>query len=135
MRIMPAAANRVPEHDIDVHLVLDEFGPAGRTYREADLPPVFEDVLTKTLVARDQLALASAVSLDTVVEDLLSGQYNSPVLVIALNIAESWARDMSEDTTREVAKRHTERGTSLNRGLRRFVTRYVDENTLASADE
>jgi len=132
---MPAAANRVPEHDIDVHLVLDDFGPAGRAYREADLPPVFEDVLTKTLVARDQLALASAVSFDTVVEDLLSGQYNSPVLVIAFNIAEGWARDVSEDAAREVAKRHQERGTGLDRGLRRFLTRHVDENVLPPADE
>jgi hypothetical protein len=132
---MPTAANRVPEHDIDVHLVLDDFGPAGRAYREADLPPVFEDVISKNLVTRDQLALTSAVSFDTVVEDLLSGQYNSPVLVIAFNIAEGWARDVSEDAAREVAKRHHERGTDLDRGLRRFLASFADDNTLTPADE
>jgi hypothetical protein len=65
---MPASANRDSELDIDVHLVLDDFGSAGRAYREVDFPPVFEDVLNKTLRARDQLSTATAVSFDTVVE-------------------------------------------------------------------
>jgi hypothetical protein len=132
---MPAIANRDSELDIDVHLVLDDFGPAGRAYREVDFPPVFEDVLNKTLRARDQLSTATAVSFDTVVEDLLAGQYNSPVRVIAFNAAEGWARDVSENVAREVVKRHQKCGTGLDRGLRRFLTRYVDERTLAPADQ
>jgi hypothetical protein len=132
---MPACAKRDPELDIDVHLVLDDFGAAGRAYREADFPPVFEDVLNKTLRARDQLSTASAVSFDTVVEHLLTGQYNSPVRVIAFNVAEGWTRDVSEDAAREVVKRHQGRGIGLDRGLRRFLTRYVDENALAPAEE
>jgi hypothetical protein len=70
-----------------------------------------------------------------VVEHLLSGQYNSPLRVIAFNVAEGWVRDVSEDVAREVAKRHAERGTGLDRGLRRFLTRYVNERTLAPAEE
>jgi len=132
---MPASANRAPELDIDVHLVLDDFGPVGRAYREVDFPPAFETVFNKTLAMRDQLSLSTAVSFDRVCDDLLNGQYNSPVRVIAFNAAEGWAGDVSEDVAREVAKRHAERGTGLDRGLRRFLTRYVDERTLAPADE
>jgi hypothetical protein len=127
---MPAAPSREPELDVDVHLVLDDFGPAGRAYREVDFPPVFEDVLNKTLRARDQLSTATAVSFDRVCDDLLAGQYNSPVRVIAFNAAEGWARDVSEDIAREVAKRAAEEGRSLDRGTRRFLARHVEERAL-----
>jgi len=110
---MPSSANFVPAFD-SVHIVLDNFGKAGRVYRETD---------------------EAQASFDTVVEYLLSGQYKSPVRVVAFNTSEGWARDVSEDVAREVAKRHAERGMRLDRRLRRFVTRYVDERTLAPADE
>ena len=55
--------------------------------------------------------------------------------MVAFNTSEGWSRDVSKDVAREVAKRHAERGMRLDRRLRRFVTRYVDERTLAPADE
>jgi hypothetical protein len=111
---MPSSASLVPSFDVAVHIVLDDFGKHGRSYRETD---------------------EADATFDTVVEDMLSGQYESPVRVVAFNTAEGWARDISEDVAREVARRHAERGTGLDRGVHRFLTRYVDERTLAPADE
>ena len=105
---MPSSANFVPAFD-SVHIVLDNFGKAGRVYRETD---------------------EAQASFDTVVEYLLSGQYKSPVRVVAFNTVEGWARDVSEDVAREVVKRATERGRSLD-GLRRFLISYLDERTCA----
>lgn len=65
-----------------------------------------------------------------VVSDLLTGQYNNPVRVIAFNTVEAWARDVSEDVTREVARRAVEEGRSLDAGARRFAARYVEERAL-----
>jgi len=107
---MPSSANFVPAFD-SVHIVLDNFGKAGRVYRETD---------------------EAQASFDTVVEYLLSGQYKSPVRVVAFNTVEGWARDVSEDVAREVVKRAAERGRSLD-GLRRFLISYLDERTLAPA--
>src|SRR5271170_387542 len=52
----------VPHFDVIVHIVLDDFGKAGRVYREIDE----EDT-----------------TLGSVVDDLLTGQFNNPVPVRA----------------------------------------------------
>jgi hypothetical protein len=39
--------------------------------------------------------------LETVIQDLLSGQYNSPSRVVAFNTAEKWSHDVSEDVAQE----------------------------------
>ena len=113
---MPSSASLVPAIDVAVHIVLDDFGLLGRAYRETD---------------------ENSASFDTVVEDMLTGQLQEPSARGRLfnNTSEAWARDVSEDVAREVAKRHAERGTDLDRGLRRFLGRYIDERTLAPADE
>ncbi len=79
-----ASAKLVPQSDATVHIVLDDFGKSGRAYRETDE----EDV-----------------SFDTVVDDLMTGQFNNPVRVIAFNTGEGWSRDVSEDVAWEVLKR------------------------------
>jgi hypothetical protein len=43
--------------------------------------------------------------LETVIGDLMSGQYSDPVRVVAFNTAEHWAEDASEDVAREVMRR------------------------------
>ncbi len=111
---MPASASLVPTFDVEVHIVLDDFGPLGRAYRETD---------------------EANASLNTVVEDLLAGQYREPARVVAFNTSEGWSRDVSEDVAREVARRAAEEGRRIDPGARRFVTRYVDEDALAPADE
>ena len=103
----------MPNFDVAVHIVLDDYGKAGRVYRETD----------------EQRA-----SFETVVDDLLTGQYNNPVRVVAFNTSEGWSRDVSEDVAREVLKRAAQRGRPLPASSRQFVETYVDEDELARAD-
>jgi hypothetical protein len=103
----------VPNFDVTVHIVLDDYGKAGRAYRETD---------------------EQAASLETVVDDLLTGQFNNPVRVVAFNTSEGWSRDVSEDVAREVVKRVAQRGRPLAASSRNFVETYVGEDELARAD-
>jgi hypothetical protein len=43
--------------------------------------------------------------LETVIADLMSGQYSDPQRVVAFNIAERWAKDVSDDVAREIRGR------------------------------
>jgi hypothetical protein len=63
----------------DVYLV-DDLGRIGRVWREADY---------------------EATDYETVVTDLLDGQYKNPVGIFAFNTAEGWARDVSADIASE----------------------------------
>jgi hypothetical protein len=40
-----------------------------------------------------------------VISDLLSGQYSSPVRVVAFNTAERWSQDVSADVAEELRRR------------------------------
>jgi hypothetical protein len=79
----------VPRNTETVHLVVDDFGTLGRSYRETD----------------EQAADAT-----TVVENLLSGQYFNPLRVIAFNLEEGWVRDASEEMARSLLERGQEGG-------------------------
>ena len=59
--------------DQTVYLVADDFGKLGRAWREAD----YEET-----------------DLETVIQDLLSGQYNNPIRVVAFNTLEHWAQEV-----------------------------------------
>jgi hypothetical protein len=98
------APNLVPHFDVTVHIVLDDYGKAGRVYRET---------------AEEDTTIGS------VVDDLLTGQFNNPVRVVAFNTAEGWSRDVSEDVTREVVRRVVEQGRTLAASSRPFVETYV----------
>jgi hypothetical protein len=74
----------VPHFDVTVHIVLDDFGKAGRAYRETSE----EDT-----------------TLGSVVDDLLTGQFNNPVRVVAFNTSKGWSRDVSEDVARKAPGR------------------------------
>ena len=99
--------------DVAVHVVLDDFGKAGRAYRETSE----EDT-----------------TLGSVVDDLLTGQYNNPVRVVAFNTSEGWSRDVSEDVAREVVRRVAGSGRHLAASSRQFVQTYVDEDELLRAE-
>jgi hypothetical protein len=87
---MLSAASLVPSFDVVMHVVLDNFGKVGRTYRETD---------------------ETDASFDSVVDDLLIGQFSNPVHVVALKTAEGWSRDVSEDIAREVVRGLKKNGT------------------------
>ena len=64
------------EDDQNVYLVIDDLGEHGRVWREADF---------------------ATTDLETVITDLLDGQYSNPIRFIAFNTAEGWSRDVSEE--------------------------------------
>ena len=98
----------VPHFDVTVHIVLDDFGKAGRVYLETD---------------EEDTTLGSVV-------DLITGQFNNPVRVVAFNTSEGWSRDVSEDVAQELLKRVAEHGRSLAASSRQFVETYVDADEL-----
>ena len=67
-----------------------------------------------------------------VIRDLVAGEHDMPLRVIAFNVSEGWSRDVSEDIAREIAKK-TEYTPAPS--LRFFLERHlpVDEmNELAA---
>jgi hypothetical protein len=42
---------------------------------------------------------------ETTISDLISGQYDNPVRVIAFNAAERWSEDVPEEIAREIMRR------------------------------
>jgi hypothetical protein len=72
------------DNDETVYLVADDFGRLGRAWRESDY---------------------EATDLETVIQDLLTGQYTHPIRVVAFNTAERWSGDVSEDVACELRRR------------------------------
>src|SRR6476646_5889287 len=89
-----------PDFDVDVYLVLDEFGTIGRAYREAD---------------------EMQTDRETVIQYLLSGEYNNPVRVVCFNTAQGSSRDATLEIVREIQERASRHGLELSRGLRDFI--------------
>jgi hypothetical protein len=89
-----------PDFDVDVYLVLDDFGAIGRAYREAD----------ETQTDRE-----------TVIQNFLSGEYNNPVRVVCFNTAQRSSRDATLEIVREIQERASGHGLQLSRGLQDFI--------------
>jgi hypothetical protein len=70
----------------------------------------------------------AAAPLESIIDDLLTGQFNNPLRVVAFNTSEGWSRDVSEDVAREVVRRLA--GRRLAASSRKFVETYVDEDEL-----
>ena len=67
-----------------VYLVLDDFGKLGRAYRETDY---------------------ERSDLESTITDLIAGQYANPVSVVAFNLEDRWADDVSHDVALEIRRR------------------------------
>jgi hypothetical protein len=63
---------------------VNDFGRRGSAYCETDV---------------------EATDLETVIQDLLDGQYWHPVRVVSFNTAEGWSRDISADVAEELRRR------------------------------
>jgi len=74
----------VPTDDRTVYLVLDDFVDLGLCWRETGL---------------------EATDFETMINDLLGGQYYNPVRVIGFNTAEGWSRDVSGEVADELRRR------------------------------
>jgi hypothetical protein len=70
--------------DQTVYLVIDRFGASGPAVREIK-------------IERDDL--------ETIIGELMSGQFNDPVGVIAFNTLEHWSDDISADVAAEIQTR------------------------------
>ena len=95
-------ASFTPEQDL--HFVLCDFGRSGQAYVETD---------------------PSQADASTIVRNLLDGQYNRPVRVLALNVEEGWVRDVSQIIAvkvRDVAQRKEQ---GLIAGTRAFVEGHI----------
>jgi hypothetical protein len=113
MRLAVPAPTLVPQFDCTVHIVLDDFGKAGRVYREID---------------EEETRLAA------VIDSLFTGQFNNPVRVIAFNTAEGWSRDVSEDIAWELLSRVQREGKRLSASTRGFVEFHVGEDEALRAE-
>jgi hypothetical protein len=85
---MPRSPSIVPDDtNRDVYFVLDDFGRLGRAWRETD---------------------EAGTSRATLVRNLLDGQYENPVRIVAFNTVEGWSRDATVDIADEVRRRYVE---------------------------
>ena len=68
---------------------------------------------------------------ETVVDNILSGQYSHPLRVIAFNTAEGWARDVTEDIARAVL----DRGRSENRLIGKATQEFLERTLLTTVGD
>jgi hypothetical protein len=94
----------VPEiDDREIYMVLDDFGGRlGRAWREID---------------------EEGTDRETVIRDLLEGQYSDPVRIVAFNTAEGWSRDVSEEIAGELADLVAIEGRDTPASLEDFLDR------------
>ena len=89
--------------DETVYLVAADFGRLGRAWPEADY---------------------EATDLETVIQALLSGQYNNPIRVVAFNTEERWSEDVSEDVAHELRRRCDLQARDVPSSIQDFVERH-----------
>jgi hypothetical protein len=71
----------------DTYIVLDDFGSLGRAWRETD---------------------EAGANRAALIRNLLDGQYENPVRVVAFNTTEGWSRDVTVDIADELRRRYVE---------------------------
>jgi hypothetical protein len=89
--------------DQNVYLVVDDLGRNVRVYRETDV---------------------EAADRETVILDLLSGQYKDPARVVAFNIFEGWSQDVSTDIAQELRRRCDLQMRDVPYNIHEFVERH-----------
>lgn len=98
--------------DETVYLVKDDLGRLGAVWREAD---------------------AETTDLETVITDLLTGQYSNSIRVIAFNTVERCWEDISEDIARKIRRRCDLQLTDVPSGLQDFVERHEGHDRAVGA--
>jgi hypothetical protein len=91
--------------DQTVYLVIDRFGGLGTVYRETEV---------------------EQTDLETIITDLLSGQFNDPARVVAFNTLEHWSEDVSEYVAFEIQSRCDIEGTAVPDHIQDFVASHTD---------
>jgi hypothetical protein len=85
-------------NDQTVYLLAEDFGKLGRAWQEADY---------------------EATDLE-----ILSGQYNNPIRVVAFNTEERWSEDVSEDVAYEIRRRCDLQARDVPSSIQDFVERH-----------
>jgi hypothetical protein len=88
--------------DQTVYLVVDRLGGVGRIFHETEV---------------------ERTDLESIIADLLAGQFNDPVRVVAFNTLEHWSEDVSADIAREIQTRCDIEGERPPDHLQEFVER------------
>ena len=89
--------------DRDSYRVLEDFN-SGPAWRETD---------------EDRTAY------DAVISDLLTGQYDQPLRVVAFNPLRGWSRDASEDVAEALARRADFQEREVSEALREFIENFT----------
>lgn len=101
---MPSIAPAGPgEFDVTVYVVLQDFGRLGRAYRETD---------------------EACADKDTLIANIISGEFDNITRIVAFNTDEGWSRDVTEDIAREVMEETWHRAAPLTNNLRNFIDRF-----------
>jgi hypothetical protein len=101
--------------DQTIYLVVDRFGRQGRVTRETE---VERTNVRETEVER--------TNVETIIADLLSGQFNDPVRVVAFNTLEHWTKNISGDIAAEILTRCDIEGTDVPEHIRDFVATFTE---------
>jgi hypothetical protein len=86
--------------DQTVYLVMDSFGANGSVYRETEV---------------------ERTDLETLIDDLVTGQFNNPIRIIAFNTLEHWSDDVSVEIATEIQTRCDIEGVTVPEHIRDFV--------------
>ena len=97
-RIVPYGADQT------VYLLVDRFGQLGSVYRETEV---------------------ERTDLETIITDLMSGQFNDPVRVVAFNTLEHWSEDVSKDVALEIQTRCDIEGVAVPEHIQGFVASHT----------
>ena len=91
--------------DQTVYLVIDRFGGGLNTvYRETEI---------------------ERADLETIIADLMSGQFNDPIRVVAFNTLEHWSEDVTEYIAFEIQARCDIEGAAVPEHMRDFVESFT----------
>jgi hypothetical protein len=88
----------------DQTVVVDSFGANGTVYRETEV---------------------ERTDLETIIGDLMLGQFNDPVRVVAFNTLEHWSKDVSADVAAEIRTRCDIDGEPVPEHVKDFVERHA----------
>jgi hypothetical protein len=97
-----------------VYLVLDDFGPIGQAYREAD-PSADIEIY--------------------VIHNLLTGQYTRPQRIVAFSVAQGWCKDVTAEISRKAVTQALLRGLTLPATTRAMVEHAIDADVPAEVRE
>ncbi|WP_025036152.1 hypothetical protein [Bradyrhizobium sp. DOA9] len=87
--------------DRDIYLVLEDFGArAGCAWRETD---------------------EADTDLETILQDIISGQYAYPLRIVCFNPVEGWSRDATADIADALAERAANTSAEITPALQDFI--------------